>query len=130
VDGAQALRVRPIAPAEAARRLQGVAELDPAGVTSSADDLVRHGQAFAIEGDAGSAVFVVVVRNGCAFVVAAKGAGQIDMTRVLDEVVTRGATNDGCTSIGLQTQRPGLVRKLQRRGFRVTGWVMKKELTR
>ncbi len=128
--GSQALSVRPIAAGEAARRLAGVAELDPSGVTSSADDLVRHGQAFAIDAEAGSAVFVVVVRNGCAFVVAAKGEGQIDMTRVLDEVVTRGATNEGCKSIGLQTARPGLVRKLQKRGFRVTGWVMKKELPR
>lgn len=130
MDGSQALSVRPIAAAEAARRLAGVAELDPSGITSSADDLVRHGQAFAIDGDAGSAVFVVVVRNGCAFVTAAKGAGRIDMTQVLDQVVTRGATNDGCTSIGLQTARPGLVRKLRARGFRVTGWVMKKDISR
>lgn len=130
MDGSQALSVRPIAAAEAARRLAGVAELDPSGITLSADDLVRHGQAFAIDGDAGSAVFVVVVRNGCAFVTAAKGAGRIDMTQVLDRVVTRGATNDGCTSIGLQTARPGLVRKLSARGFRVTGWVMKKDISR
>lgn len=128
--GTQALTVRPLERAEAARRLAGVAALDPSGVTANDDDLVRHGQAFAIDAEAGSAVFVVAVRNGCAFVVAAKGAGQIDMTRVLDEVVTRGATNDGCTSIGLQTARPGLVKKLQRRGFRITGWVMKKDISR
>lgn len=120
--------MRRIAAGEAARRLAGVAELDPSGIASNADDLTRHGQAFAVDSDAGSAVFVVVVRNGCAFVVAAKGAGSIDMTEVLDQVVTRGATNDGCTSVALQTARPGLVRKLQKRGFRVTGWVMRKDL--
>jgi hypothetical protein len=128
VADAQALTVRPIAADEAQRRLQGVAELDPSGIASDAADLTRCGQAFAVEGEGGNAVFVVVVRNGCAFVVAAKGAGRIDMTQVLDQVVTRGATNDGCTSIGLQTARPGLVRKLQKRGFRITGWVMKKDL--
>lgn len=124
----QALTVRAIGADEAARRLAGVAELDPSGISSSAEDLTRHGQAFAIEGEGGSAVFVVAMRNGCAFVVAAKGAGRIDMTEVLDQVVTRGASNDGCTSIALQTARPGLVRKLQKRGFRVTGWVLKKDL--
>ncbi len=125
---AQALSVRPIAAEEAARRLAGVAELDPSGVAASAAELTRHGQAFAIESEGGSAVFVVAVRNGCAFVVAAKGEGVIDMTAVLDHVVTRGATNDGCTSVALQTARPGLVRKLQKRGFRVTGWVLRKDL--
>lgn len=110
------------------RRLAGVAGLDPSGMTACDADLVKHGQAFAIEGEGGSAVFVVVVRNGCAFVVAAKGAGSIDMTEVLDQIVTRGATNDGCTSVALQTARPGLVRKLRRRGFRVAGWVLRKDL--
>lgn len=127
--GDQALTVRPIPAAQAAARLAGVAELDPSGVASSGADLVRYGQAFEVEGEGGDAVFVVAVRNGCAFVVAAKGGGRLDMTTVLDELVTRAATNDGCTSIALQTARPGLVRKLQRRGFRVTGWVMKKDLT-
>ncbi len=126
--GAQALTVRPIGAAEAASRLQGVAERDPSGLARSAEDLTRNGQAFAIDGDAGSAVFVVAVRSGCAFVVAAKGSGDIDMTDVLDRVITRGATNDGCKSIAFQTARPGLVRKLTRKGFRVTGWVLKKDL--
>ena len=124
----QALSVRPITAAEAASRLGGVAELDPARINASADDLTRHGQAFAIDAEDGSAVFVVAVRNGCAFVVAAKGEGAVDLTAVLDHVVTRGATQDGCTSVALQTARPGLVRKLQKRGFRVTGWVMRKDL--
>lgn len=128
MDG-QALTVRPIPAAEAAARLAGVAALDPSGVAAGESDLTRWGQAFEVAGQGGSAVFVVAVRNGCAFVVAAKGGGAFDMTTVLDQVVTRGATNDGCTSIALQTARPGLVRKLQRRGFRITGWVMKKDLT-
>ena len=129
MDGQEALTVRPIPADEAAARLAGVAELDPSGIASNGADLARCGRAFAIEGQGGDAVFVVAVRNGCAFVVAAKGGGRIDMTTVLDQVVTRGATNDGCTSVALQTARPGLVRKLQKRGFRITGWVMKKDLT-
>lgn len=125
---AQALTVRPISAASAVARLGGVAALDPAGLTAGAEDLVRCGQAFEVDGEAGSAVFVVAVRNGCAFVVAAKGAGSIDMTTLLDRVITQGATNDGCTSIAFQTARPGLVKKLTKRGFRVTGWILKKDL--
>jgi hypothetical protein len=52
----------------------------------------------------------------------------VDMTAILDHVVTQGATDTGCKAIAFQTARPGLVRKLTKRGFRVTGWVMRKDL--
>ena len=124
----QALNVRPIDREEATRRLAGVSALDPAGVTSQDSELTKHGDAYEVAGEGGSAVFVVVIRNGCAFVVAAKGAGDFDLTQALDQVVTHGAVSKGCKSIGLQTARRGLVHKLQRRGYRVTGWIMKKDI--
>ncbi len=97
-------------------------------MTEGADALARMGNAFAIDTADGSAVFVVAQRNGIAFVTAAQGGGSVDMTVLLDHVVTLGATNDGCKAIAFQTARPGLVRKLTKRGFRVTGWVMRKDL--
>lgn len=124
----QALTVRPIDRDEAVRRLVGVAALDPSGVTSGDDELTRHGHAFEVAGEGGSAVFVVAIRNGCAFVIAAKGGGEFDLTAALDQAVTQGAINKGCKSIGLQTARRGLVKKLGRRGYRVTGWIMKKDI--
>jgi hypothetical protein len=122
------LTVRRITPEEAAQRLAGVAARDPSGLTPNDDALARMGLAYSIDCAAGSAVFVIAQRNGCAFVTAAQGSGDVDMTALLDHVVTLGATNDGCKAIAFQTARPGLVRKLTRRGFKVTGWVLRKEL--
>lgn len=127
-DHAQALNVRRLTADEAALRLAGVAARDPSGVTASDAELARTGTAYAIDCAAGSAVFVIAQRNGTAFVTAAQGSGEVDLTALLDHVITLGATGGGCNAIALQTARPGLVRKLVKRGFRVTGWVLKKDL--
>jgi len=123
---AQALKVRQLDADEAARRLAGVERLDPSGMTPDAATLARSGRAYAVEGEGADAVYVVAVRNGVAFVVAAKGGGELDHTDLIDSVITAQAR--GLEAVACQTARPGLVRKLQRRGWRVTGWVLRKEL--
>lgn len=123
---AQPLTVRAIGVAEAARRLVGLEALDPTGTTGDVAELARAGRAFSVEGEGAEAVFVVAVRNGCAFVTAAKGGGAIDITAAIDRLLTE--RTQGLQSLACQTARPGLVRKLKARGWRVSGWVMRKEL--
>ncbi|HEV6968844.1 MAG TPA: hypothetical protein VK305_25890 [Roseateles sp.] len=119
--------MREISAEQAERRLAGLDALDPTGMTADVRDLARSGRAFAIEGDAGNAVYVVTVRNGCAWVTAAKGGGSVDLTEVLDRVLV--AQSQGLRALGCQTARPGLVRKLKARGWQVTGWILRKDLT-
>lgn len=124
----QGLTLREIAPAAAAAALAGLEQLDPRGLMAPGDvqDLARAGRCFELAGDQAGAVYVLQVRNGVAWVDALKGAGGVDWVELIDGVVT--AQAEGLSAIGLQTARPGLVRKLQARGYRVTGWVMRKEL--
>jgi hypothetical protein len=127
VGNQEALTVRRLAPAEAAQALAGCEALDPRGLCAAGDieAMCERGQCFGLAGPA-SAVYVLTVRNGVVWVDALKGAGDVDITAAVDEVLT--AQAEGAEAIGLQTRRRGLVRKLQQRGYRVTGWVMRKEL--
>lgn len=116
-----------IHPAIAAQAMAGMERLDPRGMTTPDDikGMCEGGQCFALSG-AADAVYVLVVKNGVAWVQAAKGAGQIDCTEALDAVLTEQAR--GLNALAMQTARPGLVRKLKKRGWAVTGWIMRKGL--
>lgn len=81
---------------------------------------------FEVIGDDAAAVYVVAVRNGVAWIEAAAGRGSMDLTAALDALIC--GQSQGLQAVGFQTARLGLVRKAQRRGYRVAGWIMKKEL--
>lgn len=124
----EGLSVGRIDPQRAAQALAGCEALDPRGLCDRAGllGMCEAGQCFELAGSAAQAVYVVSVRNGVCWVDALMGTGKTDMVALVDELLTRQA--DGLRAIGLQTARPGLVRKLQRHGYRVTGWVMRKDL--
>lgn len=120
--------MRAIAAAEAAQRLAGCEDLDPRGLCGPGDiaAMCEQGLCFALDG-AADAVYVLQVRNGVVWVDAAKGGGGlVSALAALDAVVT--AQAEGLKAIALQTARPGMVKELERRGFRVTGWILKKDL--
>lgn len=121
------LTVREIAAAEAAAALGGLHLLDPAGVMTpeSVEQLARRGRCFKIEGTS-QAVYVLRMRGDVVWVDAAMGQGKDDVTALLDEAIT--GQSGGCRAIAMQTARPGLVKKLKRHGWKVTGWVMRKEM--
>ena len=127
VAGTQALSVRAIAADEAARRLAGCEHFDPRGICGPGDiaALCERGQCFALDGPC-DAVYVLTVRNAVVWIDAAKGSGAVDVLATIDAVVT--AQSEGLRAIALQTARPGMVKKLERRGFRVTGWILRKDL--
>lgn len=128
MDRPQGLVARRIDAAEAAAALVGCESLDPRGLMTPADveAMARKGQCFEIAGANACVVYVLTVRNGSVWVDAVKGIGDVDLTAVLDGVITAQAS--GMQAIALQTARRGLVKKLQHHGYRVTGWVMRKEL--
>ena len=119
------LTVSEIDAATAARALAGCEGLDPCGMVESVEELASRGRCFAIDGEA-RAVYVISTNNGCAWVEAVKGEGPADLTRILDAVIE--AQAEGLRSVGCQTARPGLVRKLKRHGWTVAGWIMRKDL--
>ena len=73
---------------------------------------------------AGSAVVVMTKANGVAWVEAAKGWGE-GMTQAIDAAARAWGRDNGCTYIGCQTQRAGLVARLHRLGWKTSGHILK-----
>lgn len=120
--------MREVAPADVADHFAGLHRLDPRKRMQPGELPALQGRAFVIEGPGTHVVYVLDVRNGQAWCQAAAGTSQgVDLTEVLDAVAT--AQAQGLQRLGMETARPGLVRKLKARGWKVSGWIMHKELT-
>lgn len=115
-------------PGLAGALLAGCEHLDPRGTITAADlgPLAREGQCYLASTEAGQCVYVVKVQNGVAWVDAIKGHGPVNWSLVMPPVIE--AQAKGLRAVAFQTGRRGLVRQLQGQGYRVTGWVMRKEL--
>lgn len=126
----EALEVRRLTPEHAARALHGVAKRDPRGITTQSDleRFAERGECFAISAPGGAQIaYLLSVENGQCWVQACQASGGFDFSDVLLPVLMEQARGV-CHSVAFQTARPGLVRKATRRGFRVVGWILKKDM--
>lgn len=108
--------------------LTGCEHLDPRGISSAADiqTMTENGQCFTATSGQASAVYVVQVVNGVAWINACQGQGAIKWQNLLLPVIEQQAS--GCKAVGFQTKRRGLVKAAQRHGYQITGWILKKNL--
>ena len=88
--------------------------------------IAERGQCFQAVAEKSSAVYVLEVNSGHAWVSACKGCGPVAWRAVLLPVIEQQAT--GCKSVGFQTARRGLVRAAEKQGYEVTGWILRKKL--
>ncbi len=82
------------------------------------------GDCFELSDESGAAVVVVTVRNGIHWIDAAGGGGGRDLAGAIDATLAAA----GARVIGFQTARPGLVRRAKRQGYRVAGYIMRRDL--
>lgn len=117
-----------IPPDLAAALLVGCERLDPAGLTTAQDieHMTARGQCFAATAPGAQVVYVMRVENGRAWVDAMKGAGAVDWIATALPIIE--AQAQGLRAVGFQTARRGLVRKAQRQGYRVAGYIMEKTI--
>lgn len=125
----QKIELSRLEPGLAAALLVGCERLDPSGLCSAADllPMAQAGQCFAATAEKAQAVYIVQVQNGVAWISATKGAGPVDWSALLLPVIEAQAA--GAAAVGFQTARRGLVRKAQKQGYEVTGWILKKPLS-
>jgi len=62
------------------------------------------------------------------WVTAAAGKAVEDLTEIGVQLIEETARQCGCSSLAFQTARAGLVKKTERAGYQVAGWIMKKGL--
>ncbi len=118
--------VRDVSPEVAARAMAGLSRLDARGLLTEADllPMCQESRCVRVSGEQGAAVLALIERNGVLWVEAAQAEGETTrMTDLLDDVLTQ----SGAASIAFMTQRRGLVRRALARGYRVTGYVLKKD---
>jgi membrane protein required for beta-lactamase induction len=108
----------------------GIEARDPIGRMQREDiaPAAHRGVCVAATSEDGSsqAVYVVRVQNGVAWVDFMKGNGPIDWTAMLGPVIE--AQAKGTRRVAFQTMRPGLVKKAQRQGYTVRGWILAKDI--
>ncbi len=118
--------VRDVSPEAAARAMAGLSRRDARGLMTEADILpmCHYSRCVRVSGAQGSAVLALQEQNGVLWVEAAQAEGETTrMTDLLDDVLSA----SDATSIAFMTQRRGLVRRALARGYRITGYVLKKD---
>ncbi len=118
---------RAISPEAAAKALAGLSVRDARGLMTEADILptCHYGRCLEVAGEGGSAVVVLHEGNGVLWVEAVKAGGA---SAGLSEEIDTLLCGSGAKAIAFMTERRGLVRRAERRGYRIAGYVMKKEL--
>lgn len=118
-----AYEIKTLEPEQAARAYAGL--IDPS-CDATPKSAAQAGQSFALKTPAGTLIFTTTERGQQLWIEAAAGQGADDMTAhglALIEGMAQGA---GLASVGFQTARPGLMRKAQKQGYTVAGWILKK----
>lgn len=120
--------LNPLSEPEAVAALKDTRRSDPTG-EATAESIAAAGQAFEFEAGGGGGVFVVCKRGPMLWIEAAHGRSADDLTDVGLQLVEEMARRAGCTEVGFQTARPGLVKKSERHGYAARGWIMKKKVS-
>ena len=119
--------VRDIPPEVAARVMAGLSHLDPRGLMTEDDVLptCHHGRCIAVKGEGGAGAAVLIEQNGVVWVEAFKAEGA---SAGLSEDLDAELCKSGAKAIAFMTKRRGLVRRAERLGYHVAGYVMTKEI--
>lgn len=108
---------------------------DTTGGTASIGELCAGHPAFELRDSQGRAVgaYVLAIRDHAAarvaWVMAAGGAVPgVDLTGAVLPCVERQARTLGAGQVAITTRRPGLIRKLKKQGYSVTGVTLRKNV--
>jgi len=128
---AQALTVRAIDPATAAGLMAGLEAIDPTGMLKPGGvaDLCERSQCFELVAGPVRFVWAAIIRNDVLWLQAGKSANdRADAMPAIVRALDAQAISNGCTRVSMQTARRGMARKLARHGYRITGYIVSKDL--
>lgn len=117
----------------ALRHLQRAVPFDTEGRTSGDVFERLHGAAVfdLVEGDRAIGAFALTIEGeNVRCLAAGADAGFVDLVTVMVEFAEREARERiGARRLQCETVRPGLIKRLQRHGFRISGYILTKELS-
>ena len=92
-------------------------------------DLMPTGQCFQVLRDGVPvAAYLLRVRDDEAFILAAAGRDVVDLTIVIDALVTIQARQAGLATVAFRTVRPGLKKKVVALGYVLQGDILRKRI--
>lgn len=122
------MTLAPISPKEAAQALSGLGHLDPSGRCTEGGLRAMCEASRCVQVTDGHGGLAVVVyeldEGGTAWVCAAVGQGGRDLTAAIDDAMR----SLGARAVAFQTKRRGLVRRAERLGYALTGYIMRRDL--
>ena len=119
--------LKEITTADAVAVLHAAGSLDPAGL-STAQMNAENGACFELKVGQAKGVFSVSKKGETLWVHAAASLNSGGLTGPGLAVIQEMAARAGCSKIGLQTARPGLVKLCKKSGFKVSGFILQKSL--
>ena len=124
------IAVTPLHASEAAKVLAGLERLDPTGALQASDieAMCERDKCVRVMAPHGAAAVAVAPVGKVLWIDAVRGVGDSDMTAAVDDAVCSLARQLGMQAVAFQTKRRGLVRKCERRGYQLTGWIMRKDI--
>jgi len=109
--------------------LAAAARFNTTAGAMSVAELVAGCDGFELHADTGRAAYALRQAGQTLWIMAAAGrAPGVDLTAAILHEVERVAIERGATQIAATTIRPGLVHKLQKAGFQITGITLRKNL--
>lgn len=121
------LDVRDIPAEQAARAFAGLSRLDPRGMTTERDllPMCQQSRCVQLSTPRGVVTLALVQRAGVCWIEAAAGG---DPAGTLTPEIDAALSDLGAKSIAFQTARRGLVKRAEQLGYRVTGYIMRRDL--
>lgn len=108
-----------------------VVRRDPDGL-ATAENVAAAGLAMRLSVEGGQLVLVLDRRGDCGrqlWIEGAVGEGSADLTAAGLRFVEETGRHAGCAEVAFQTSRRGLVRKAERLGYQVHGFILRKAIT-
>lgn len=112
---------------QAAQALTETPVRDPRG-RATPESLAAHGTPVQVLAEGGSMVCVLRPQGNRLWIDAAAGAATENLTQLGLQLAEETARQSGLAAVCFETARPGLVRVAQQHGYRITGWIMEKDV--
>lgn len=119
------VQLEEVSQAEAARVMRD-AGLRVAFDFEGPEQLAEGGECFRLTTASGEGVFVLSRAGDVLWIAGAGSCGGEGLTEAGLAAIERAARGQGCSAVGFQTVRRGLVRRAERAGYEVVGYLMKK----
>lgn len=92
------------------------------------ENILNDAQFFRLAGSDSQFAYALMALGRELWIQAAGGAGPDDLTALGFGAIERQASAGGFESVGFQTRRRGLVRKAEKLGYVVDGWILRKKI--